>query len=83
MNCAFDVAKNLSRGSTSLRWLINVFSVSFFSDLDVHFVRALSDAPFFQAVAYEAIGGGRWDFQEETDDGTCHGLFLLCRRYCW
>ena len=30
MNLAFDVAGNVSKGSTSLRWLINVFSVSFF-----------------------------------------------------
>ena len=33
MNLAFDVAGNVSKGSTSLRWLINEFSVSFFLQL--------------------------------------------------
>ena len=80
VNLAFDVAGNVSTGTTSLRWLINVFSVSFW--MCILSLGALSDAPFFQAVAHEAIGGGKRNFQEETDDGTCDGLFFLCRRCC-
>ena len=64
MNLAFDVAGNVGRGSRSLRWLINMFSVSFFfAALDVHFViGGIVSCTIFQAVAHEAIDGGKWDF---------------------
>ena len=52
MNLAFDVAENASRESTSFRWLINVFSVSFFLQLwmCIFSLGASSDAPFFRRL---------------------------------